>query len=526
MGLLYSLFFYKNNEEDETNNLFQYEKYSNLYFLSSTNLSINSNSSILISQTNENINDNYNQVDILERNINSKIIHIIHKKTRMNKVLKTTTIKNQEYYQDCLNEIETLKNLDHPNIIKIYEYQIKENKSIDIVIEYIKGPNLFSKLSQINHFNEKDTLIIMYQLFSCIKMIHDNGIIHRDIKPENILFKNEKNLFIKLIDYGSCEIFTELKQRSNRRIGTPSYVSPEIINGDNYSYECDIWALGVLMYFILSGKMPFDGVSANDIFNSIKYDKLSFDDNIWSDISVDAKNLIKCLLIKNPNKRININQVLNSPWVVNGLIKYNIKNNLHNDNFCKNILKNNLIKFFEAKINQLQLLYLFYIVHNYIDLYNNNEIELITNEFKYYDTDNDGRLSENEFNNLLNDIGIDIDNRQTYINKYFELFGDNKGKFLFYECFIIMTLSNKKRILGNMQIIQNFFKFITKKELNFSNIKDVNINVNDIENIFFGKNNNNYNKEKMIQLIDNIGINDNETINYERFKASLNELNI
>ena len=150
-------------------------------------------------------------------------------------------------------------------------------------------------------------------------MTHDNGIAHRDIKPENIIIIDEKNLYIKLIDYGSCEIFSENNKETNRRLGTPSYVSPEIINGQNYNYECDIWAMGILMYFLLAGNLPFDGISQNDIFNSIKNKKISFDELVWDDISFDAKNLIECLLIKDKNKRININQILESPWILNGL---------------------------------------------------------------------------------------------------------------------------------------------------------------------------------------------------------------
>ena len=91
-------------------------------------------------------------------------------------------------------------------------------------------------------------------------------------------------MYIKLFDYGSCELFSELKNDSNRRIGTPSYVSPEIINGENYSYECDIWSMGILLYFLLSGKMPFNGITPNEIFKN-----LSFNDDLWNNISLDAK---------------------------------------------------------------------------------------------------------------------------------------------------------------------------------------------------------------------------------------------
>ena len=121
-------FFYFTAQKDNEN-LLKFDKYNNPFYLSSPYLSINSNSSILINQTYYDLNKNYNKIDILERNQNSIIILLSDKKTRINRVLKSSKIINDLYYQDCLKEIEALKNLDHPNIIKIYEYQIKKNKN-------------------------------------------------------------------------------------------------------------------------------------------------------------------------------------------------------------------------------------------------------------------------------------------------------------------------------------------------------------------------------------------------------------
>lgn len=512
---LYYYFFGK----EETNDLFKYEKYNNSYFLSSPYSSINFNSSFLINLSKEDFTINYNQIDILERNLNSKIVLLSHKQLKNKRVLKTSKIINEQYYNDYIKEINALKYLDHPNIIKIYEYQIIQKKTVDILIEFLKGPTLFSKLSQIKHFKEKETLIIMHQLFSCIKMTHDNGITHRDIKPENIIIIDEKNLYIKLIDYGSCEIFSEQNKETNRRLGTPSYVSPEIIKGDNYSYECDIWALGILMYFLLSGKVPFDGITQNEIFYSITNKKISFEEEVWKDISLDAKNLIKCLLIKDKNKRININQILDTPWIINGLKLYNIKNNLHSKDFCINVIKINLMKFYEANINQLQLLFLFYIIHNYTDL--NNEILLLKNEFVYYDEDNDGKLSKNELNNLLIDLDINEDVREKILNTIFEIFGENRGKYIFYESFLVIGLSNKKKYCNNEGIIKKFFELITKRKFDNYNINDNIIKAHDLNNLLFVNNEDKFRKEESLSLLENIGINEENNLNYETFKNSL-----
>jgi calcium-dependent protein kinase len=170
--------------------------------------------------------------------------------------------------------------LDHPNIEKIYEYYEKENDNINIVMELIDGEELFSKLMKEKHFSEENAAKIMYQIFSSIKFCHDNGIIHRDIKAENIIVQDEQNLFVKLIDFGSCEILTSNKLTSTYKVGSPSYIAPEILNGEEYDYSCDIWSLGVLLYYLLCGNKPFTGNTEEEIYKAIKTSDLKFKDKI------------------------------------------------------------------------------------------------------------------------------------------------------------------------------------------------------------------------------------------------------
>ena len=137
---------------------------------------------------NSNPFDYYDNLEDINYGSTGRIIKVLNKKTKKIYALKSIDLEN-EYYtiNDAYKEVLIMKKLDHPNIIKLYEYYIIEKKTFNIIIEYIKGEELFEKLSKINHFNEDDTFKIMNQLFSSIKLLHDNGIIHRDIKPENIM---------------------------------------------------------------------------------------------------------------------------------------------------------------------------------------------------------------------------------------------------------------------------------------------------------------------------------------------------
>ena len=411
-----------------------------------------------------------------------------------------------------------MKNLDHPNIEKIYEYYEKENENINIVMELVDGKELFDKLISIKYFTEEQTAIIMYQIISSIKYCHDNGIIHRDIKAENIIIKDEQHLFVKLIDFGSCEILTKTKLTSTTKIGTPSYIAPEILNGEEYDYCCDIWSLGVLMYYLLCGNKPFTGNTEEDIYKAVKAADLKFKDKIWDNISDDAKNLIKSMLVKNKKKRININQVLNSEWIIKNINK-KFSKDIHSEQNLKERIIPNILKF--KNINQIQLLVLFYVIHNQIDFNKNEEIKQITKEFYYYDKDGDGKLSEEEFYQMLLDGGVTKEALNHVIDDIFNILGDTKGKFISYESLILLGLSNKKELI-NDKIIQKIFMLIDKK-------KSLKIKMEDLVDVYEGQED--LEKRKINPIVwenfyKKIGLNNQEPITYSMFSKYIKSIEL
>lgn len=155
------------------------------------------------------------------------------------------------------NEINTLKSLDHPNIVKIYEY-FEDDKRFYIVQDHIEGGELFDEIIERGKFSEKDAATVMKQMISCINHCHSHNIMHRDLKPENVLLEKSKNFDqIKVIDFGTALAYKP-GQNFKETIGTPYYIAPEVLN-HSYSKECDMWSLGVICYIILSGVPPFNG---------------------------------------------------------------------------------------------------------------------------------------------------------------------------------------------------------------------------------------------------------------------------
>ena len=159
--------------------------------------------------------------------------------------------------------------VDHPNIIKFYE-TYRDDRYYRIVMEYCPGGELFEEISNLGKFTEIDSCVILRQVLSAVKHLHDKNIAHRDLKPENIIFVNKSKLEIKLIDFGLSKILTDRDGMMKTKLGSPYYVSPEVLEGQAYGMSCDLWAIGVLTYMLLVGVPPFDGRNEVEIFNKIR----------------------------------------------------------------------------------------------------------------------------------------------------------------------------------------------------------------------------------------------------------------
>merc|ERR1712166_1224204 len=234
------------------------------------------------------------------------------KEKRAVKVLKKENMDKTEQMQ-MLNEINTLRSLDHPNIVKIYEY-FEDDKRFYIVTEHIQGGELFDEIINRGKFDERNAAILMKQLLSCIGYCHSHGIVHRDLKPENVLLEASKDFGeVKVIDFGTAQPF-KAGQKLSETIGTPYYIAPEVL-AKKYNKECDIWSLGVMTYIVLSGIPPFNGASDDDIMKAIKKGSFDFNNAVWKGISADAKDFITQLLTYSPERRPTTAQALEHKWI-------------------------------------------------------------------------------------------------------------------------------------------------------------------------------------------------------------------
>ena len=175
-------------------------------------------------------------------------------------------------------------------------------------MEYINGGELFDKIasSDNNVLTEKLAHEYMKKLLGAICHMHSQGIMHRDIKPENIMLTSDNEL--KFIDFGLAKRFVKNKELKTIA-GTPHYIAPEVIEG-HYTDKCDMWSLGVILYVMMCGYLPFDGRSQSRVFSKISAGKYNLNHNEFNECSKEVMDLITKLLEKDPQKRLSAEQAL------------------------------------------------------------------------------------------------------------------------------------------------------------------------------------------------------------------------
>jgi calcium-dependent protein kinase len=277
----------------------------------------------------EDVYDGIHDGPILGSGISGVVRVCIHKKTQVKyavKCLDLGLLETDDALEQLREEIFIMCQLDHPNIVRLEEVYESHNE-IYLVMELCQGGELFDRLDEQPdyHYTEQECARLVKQMLNSLRYIHSKGIIHRDLKLENFLFSGEEDdAQLKMIDFGLSKHF-EMGEVQHEAVGTPYTVAPEVIRG-GYDERCDVWAIGVITYLLLSGDPPFGGCGGPESLAQVRRNILkgSFvfePEDIWENVSDVAKGFIKSLLKTNPKNRPTARQAQHSRWLQEWAVK-------------------------------------------------------------------------------------------------------------------------------------------------------------------------------------------------------------
>ncbi|XP_066552536.1 serine/threonine-protein kinase MARK1 isoform X2 [Amia ocellicauda] len=223
------------------------------------------------------------------------------------KIIDKTQL-NPTSLQKLFREVRIMKILNHPNIVKLFEV-IETEKTLYLVMEYASGGEVFDYLVAHGRMKEKEARAKFRQIVSAVQYCHQKRIVHRDLKAENLLLDADMN--IKIADFGFSNEFT-IGNKLDTFCGSPPYAAPELFQGKKYDGpEVDVWSLGVILYTLVSGSLPFDGQNLKELRERVLRGKY----RIPFYMSTDCENLLKKLLVLNPVKRGSLEQIMKDRWM-------------------------------------------------------------------------------------------------------------------------------------------------------------------------------------------------------------------
>ena len=413
---------------------------------------------------------------------------------------------DEEKEDEIKNEINILRKLDHPNILKINDF-FSTKKEYFLITEFCPEGELFYEIKNFAPFDEALAGWYMKQILSAVNYCHKSKIIHRDLKPENILIyqRNKKGFnSIKIIDFGTAILFNK---KDKNLAGSIYYLAPEIISKNRkYTEKCDIWSCGIIMYILLTGKPPFNGDSDEEILKKILQNHLDLEKYPWSVISLKAKDLIKKLLETDTKKRITAEEALNHEWFkckqvntqeTSGLFK--VKN--------PDLLLNNLINY--RTDNPLRCAVLAYLIHNNMQLEHVHEAIKLFNKM---DLNGDGQISKDELYIGLKDfLELSGDKLKNNVDIIFNNLDTDHNGFIEYEEFIRAAVN--KKIFYSTNYLRFAFDY-------FDRDKNGCISFDEIKNIFFINEKNKKDskaKEQLKKCFQDSDINGNGNLTFDEF---------
>jgi len=356
-------------------------------------------------------------------------------------------------------EMELLRDVECSYIVQLFEVYEDEQK-IYMLTELCEGGDLVGLVEQVRGLDEEVAKKFFWQAATAAHYLHHAGIVHRDLKLDNFLLTNPSphNADLKLIDFGFATFYREKRLYST--IGTPYYVAPEVL-AKNYSVECDVWSLGVVLYMMVFATPPFKGKNNAQIFEQIRTKEINFSNDRSRRASQGLKDLLSGLLCKNPQKRMTISEALQSKWFHSAIREFTSVWKPHLTSQLLKDLKNTPNRTnFQKEVSRL-IIKLFM---------NRPEVTILTHVFVLMDFQNTGLLGVTCLCEAFSDLNVPL--TETEADQLITKTSLRDHKFMTYLDFIVATIS--KSYFTEDEYLMKAFNKITGESTNvisFSNIR-------------------------------------------------------
>lgn len=351
-----------------------------------------------------------------------EVYHTTLKQRRLIKIIYKYQMDDAEL-EKVNDEIDILKQLNHPNIMKIYETS-EDKLYIYIIMEYFNGRVLFDRIRNKGPLSEAHAVKILKSLLSVLKYLNGKGIVYRDLKLENMLYDGSD---IKFMDFSlACQVANNKVLKDI--VGSPYYIAPEVLKG-KYDKRCDIWSFGIVAYIMMVGKAPFEGSNTGLILDSVLTMEPEYDTQTLTPYAID---FFKRVLVKNPNKRAKLSDIENHKLFRNieGIEKQYIK-----DKFIE--VWSNMMSF--RYENPFQVAIYLFLFNNVID---RNQIKKINDLFRAIDIKGEGYLTKNKLAKFCKDYNLPIEDHE--IHKVFNKLSFEGNGLMNYNDFLAGSFSQKE----------------------------------------------------------------------------------
>jgi len=218
---------------------------------------------------------------------------------------------SKETKVDLQSECEIFLSMDHPHVARLVDVYEGEDQ-LNLVMECLNGGELFARVKARKRFSERDAAHAANQMLLAVNYIHSHGVVHRDLKLENFLYESAESDHLKLIDFGFSKVW-DTNTKMAVSCGTLAYVAPEVLDA-SYTSQCDMWSLGVTIFILLFGYMPFFGTDESQA-RAIRDGKYRKKPEIWAKVSKTAQDFVTKLLVVDPSARMTAEQALNHTWI-------------------------------------------------------------------------------------------------------------------------------------------------------------------------------------------------------------------